>query len=58
MARLHAAPLIPTSLPTGWSALIARMTVQEATDRPTAADAALVLASVAQQPAARDATRP
>ena len=37
LARLHQSPLIPTSLPPGWPGLIAAMTAQDASERPTAA---------------------
>ena len=36
LARLHNAPLIPTSLPTGWPSLLTRMTAAVPGDRPTA----------------------
>ncbi len=38
LARLSRAPLIPTSLPTGWSSLIASMTQFAPSDRPSAHD--------------------
>jgi eukaryotic-like serine/threonine-protein kinase len=38
LARLHAAPLIPTSLPTGWPALLSRMTDADPAGRPSAAE--------------------
>ena len=43
VARLNVAPLIPTSLPTGWPALIAAMTAMDPTERPSAVDVALRL---------------
>jgi serine/threonine protein kinase len=50
MSRLHAAPLIPTSLPTGWPALLSRMTATEPADRPPVAEVAQVLDGLARQP--------
>ena len=38
LARLHAAPLIPTSLPTGWPALLSRMTDMDPGRRPDAGE--------------------
>jgi serine/threonine protein kinase len=38
LARLHAAPLIPTSLPTGWPALLSRMTDMDPARRPDAVE--------------------
>ena len=43
LARLHAAPLIPTSLPTGWPALLTQMTAFEPGARPTMAEIEPVL---------------
>ncbi|WP_323792062.1 serine/threonine-protein kinase, partial [Nocardioides sp.] len=43
VARLSVAPLIPTSLPTGWPSLIAAMTDMDPTERPSAVDVALRL---------------
>lgn len=43
LARLDEAPLIPTSLPTGWPALLSRMTAFEPADRPTAQEIVPVL---------------
>ena len=50
LARLHTAPLIPTSLPTGWPGLLARMTDVDASARPTAAQVAQVLRHLEDQP--------
>jgi serine/threonine protein kinase len=55
MSRLHSAPLIPTSLPTGWPALLTRMSAAEAADRPAAGDVAQVLDRLARQPEAASA---
>jgi len=38
LARLHHAPLIPTSLPPGWPGLLAAMTAASAQERPSAAE--------------------
>ncbi|TIC79371.1 serine/threonine-protein kinase [Nocardioides sp. GY 10127] len=46
-ARLDRSPLIPTSLPAGWSALLHRMTRREPTQRPSAAEAAAILRDLA-----------
>jgi serine/threonine protein kinase len=43
MARLHRAPQIPTTLPTGWAGLLTAMTAREPDNRPTAAQVASVL---------------
>ena len=43
LARLDEAPLIPTSLPTGWPALLSRMTAFEPSERPTAQEIVPVL---------------
>ena len=43
LARLHEAPLIPTSLPTGWPALLSRMTAFDPADRPSAREIEPVL---------------
>ena len=43
LARLLAAPLIPTSLPTGWPALLAQMTASDPADRPGMAEVEPVL---------------
>jgi serine/threonine protein kinase len=43
LARLHAAPLIPTSLPTGWPALLTQVTASEPEARPTMAEIEPVL---------------
>ena len=50
MSRLHTAPLIPTSLPTGWPALLTRMSAAEPDDRPSVTEVAQVLDGLAQQP--------
>jgi len=50
MSRLHTAPLIPTSLPTGWPALLTRMSATEPADRPSVTEVAQVLDGLAQQP--------
>jgi serine/threonine protein kinase len=49
IARLHAAPLIPTSLPTGWPALLTQMTDIDPARRPTAQEIAPVLRSLAEE---------
>jgi serine/threonine protein kinase len=46
LARLHTPPLIPTSLPTGWPGLLARMTDGDPASRPSAADAERSLRSL------------
>jgi serine/threonine protein kinase len=51
LARLNEAPLIPTSLPTGWPALLSRMTAFEPADRPTAAEIVPVLRALEAGPA-------
>ena len=43
MARLHAAPLIPASLPTGWPSVLTQMTETEPEGRPTADEVAEAL---------------
>ena len=43
MARLHREPVLPASLPAGWSSLLAAMTAREPTDRPTAGQVAVAL---------------
>ena len=47
LARLHTAPLIPTSLPTGWPSLLTRMTAEVPGDRPTADQVAGLLGGAA-----------
>ncbi len=49
LARLHHGPLIPTSLPPGWSALLASMTALEAEQRPTAQTASQRLHELADE---------
>ena len=51
LARLDAAPLIPSSLPTGWPALLTQMTDIEAARRPSAADIVPVLRGLEVEPA-------
>jgi len=51
LARLDEAPLIPTSLPTGWPALLSRMTAFEPADRPTAREIVPVLRALEAGPA-------
>jgi serine/threonine protein kinase len=51
MARLHAAPLIPTSLPTGWPAQLSRMTTIEPTERPHVKEVAETLDLLCKQSA-------
>ena len=58
MSRLHTAPLIPTSLPTGWPALLTRMSAAEPADRPSVSEVAQVLDGLAQQPEPATAPRP
>ena len=43
LARLEAAPLIPTSLPTGWPSLLTQMTYMDPTRRPSAEEVARAL---------------
>ncbi|NUR09209.1 MAG: serine/threonine protein kinase [Nocardioidaceae bacterium] len=43
LARLHTAPLIPTSLPTGWPALLAQMTDADPDRRPGAREVGAAL---------------
>ena len=43
MARLHREPVLPASLPAGWSSLLAAMTDREPADRPTAGQVAVAL---------------
>ncbi|CAN5371934.1 serine/threonine-protein kinase [soil metagenome] len=40
LARLHRAPLVPTSLPAGWPGLITAMTASRADERPSATEVA------------------
>ena len=49
MARLHAAPLVPTSLPTGWPRLLTQMTAIDPLRRPTAEQVASTLRGLEQQ---------
>ena len=51
MARLHTAPLVPTSLPTGWPGLLTQMTDVDPARRPTADQVARTLRALEQQPA-------
>jgi eukaryotic-like serine/threonine-protein kinase len=51
LARLHEAPLIPTSLPTGWPALLSRMTAFDPADRPSAREIEPVLRGLEAAPA-------
>lgn len=55
LARLHHAPLIPTSLPRGWPGLLAAMTAAEPEERPAAAEVARRLGA-ARFPAGVDLT--
>jgi len=50
MSRLFNPPMIPTSLPTGWPALIIRMTALEPAERPSAGEVADALTALALQP--------
>ncbi|CUR55561.1 Serine/threonine protein kinase [metagenome] len=50
LARLQRSPLVPTSLPPGWSGLISTMTAMQPTDRPSAADVAARLRTLAAGP--------
>jgi eukaryotic-like serine/threonine-protein kinase len=50
MARLHRAPLVPTSLPTGWPSLLTQMTDVDPARRPDAGQVARALRSLAKQP--------
>jgi serine/threonine protein kinase len=43
MARLHRDPVLPLSLPAGWSSLLTAMTTRHPADRPSAAEVAGVL---------------
>ncbi|MFN2537075.1 MAG: serine/threonine-protein kinase [Mycobacteriales bacterium] len=43
MARLHRAPDIPTTLPSGWAGLLNAMTAREPQNRPSAGDVASAL---------------
>jgi serine/threonine protein kinase len=43
MARLHRSPAMPTTLPTGWPALLTAMTARQPADRPTASAVAAAL---------------
>ena len=56
LARLHAAPLIPTSLPTGWPALLTQMTHSDPALRPSMAETEAVLRRA--RGSARAGTRP
>lgn len=51
MARLHTAPLVPTSLPTGWPRLLTLMTDVDPGRRPSAAQVATTLRGMDKQPA-------
>ena len=51
LARLHEAPLIPTSLPSGWPALLSRMTAFAPCDRPSASEVEQVLRGLERAPA-------
>ncbi|HVL18881.1 MAG TPA: protein kinase, partial [Gemmatimonadales bacterium] len=57
LARLHAAPLIPTSLPTGWPALLSRMTAFDPADRPSAREIEPVLRGLETGPAPKYSRR-
>jgi serine/threonine protein kinase len=52
LARLHTAPLIPTSLPTGWPGLLARMTDVAPQSRPSAREVAYALRHLEDDPVA------
>ena len=49
MARLHLAPLVPTSLPTGWPGLLTQMTDIDPARRPEADQVARALRLLAQE---------
>jgi serine/threonine protein kinase len=49
MARLHTAPLVPTSLPTGWPGLLTQMTDVDPARRPDADQAARTLRLLARE---------
>ena len=49
MSRLHAAPMIPSSLPTGWPALLTRMTGIEPAERLPVTEVATTLTVLAGQ---------
>jgi serine/threonine protein kinase len=51
LARLDEAPLIPTSLPTGWPALLSRMTAFDPAARPPAREIERVLRGLESAPA-------
>ena len=51
LARLHEAPLIPTSLPSGWPGLLSRMTTFDPADRPSAREIEPVLRGLGAAPA-------
>ena len=50
LARLQAAPMIPTSLPTGWPALLTQMTDSDPALRPTTAEIEPVLRALEAGP--------
>jgi serine/threonine protein kinase len=52
LARLQRSPAVPTSLPTGWSGLITRMTTRLPTQRPAASEVASRLGAIAAGSAA------
>lgn len=49
-ARVHRSPMIPTSLPAGWPALLDALTADDPADRPSAEEAAVRLAALAPAP--------
>jgi eukaryotic-like serine/threonine-protein kinase len=51
MSRLHTAPMVPTSLPTGWPGLLTQMTDADPQRRPTAEQVAQTLRGLERQPA-------
>jgi len=51
MARLHTAPLVPTSLPTGWPRLLTQMTDVDPSRRPSAEQVAMTLRTLEEAPA-------
>ncbi len=56
MARLQRQPEIPSALGRDWTAILRSMTARDAADRPTAAEAALLLRALASGTAETEAT--
>lgn len=57
MARLQRQPEIPSDLGRDWSELLAAMTARDAADRPTAAEASLLLRALATDTAHQNASQ-